>query len=92
MTLIRNVKAFISTKKEPLKKGRAMVHFTSDNLGETLSVSAEGVQVTMKYNDIEKIVKRERDFKYKDDHLIIDETDIADNENDDRSTRTVSRS
>ena len=78
MTLIRNLKAFISTSKEPLKKGRALVHFTSDDLGETLSVMAEGVQITMKYKYIEDMVKRERDQQYTDGHLIIDETDETD--------------
>lgn len=78
MTLIRNLKAFISTSKEPLKKGRALVHFTSDDLGETLSVMAEGVQITMKYKYIEDMVKRERDQHYTDGHLIIDETDETD--------------
>ena len=75
MTLIRNVKAFVSTKSDPLKKTRAMIHFTSDNLGETLSVKAGGVMITMRYADIEKIVQRERDQHYTDGHLIIDETD-----------------
>ena len=78
MTLIRNLKAFVSTKKEPLKKGRALVHFASDDLGETLSVMAEGVQITMKYKYIEDMVKRERDKHYTDGHLIIDETDETD--------------
>ena len=78
MTLIRNLKAFISTSKEPLKKGRALVNFTSDDLGETLSVMAEGVQITMKYKYIEDMVKRERDQHYTDGHLIIDETDETD--------------
>ena len=75
MTLIRNVKAFVSTKNEPLKKTRAMIHFTSDNLGETLSVKAGGVMITMRYYDIERMVERERDQHYTDGHLIIDETD-----------------
>ena len=78
MTLIRNLKAFISTSKEPLKKGRALVHFTSDDLGETLRVMAEGVQITMKYKYIEDMVRRERDQHYTDGHLIIDETDETD--------------
>lgn len=78
MTLIRNLKAFVSTKKEPLRKSRALVHFTSDDLGETLSVMAEGVQITMKYKYIEDMVKRERDQHYTDGHLIIDETDETD--------------
>ncbi len=78
MTLIRNLKAFVSTAKEPFKKTRARVHFTSDNYGETLSVSAEGVQITLKYGDLERMVERERSFKYGDGHMIIDETDKPD--------------
>lgn len=78
MTLIRNLKAFVSTKKEPLRKSRALVHFTSDNLGETLSVMAEGVQITMKYGEIERMVERERAKHYTDGHWIIDETEEPD--------------
>ena len=88
MTLIRNLKAFISTSKEPLKNGRVLVHFTSDNLGETLSVMAEGVQITMKYKYIEDMVKRERDQHYTDGHLIIDETD--DPEKDEMAQKVTS--
>ena len=75
MTLIRNVKAIVSTPSELIKKTKAMVHFTSDNLGETLSVQAEGIQITMKYADIERMVDRERAQHYTDGHLILDETD-----------------
>lgn len=78
MTLIRNIKALVSTPSELMKKSRAMVHFTSDNLGETLSVMAEGVQITMKYKYIEDMVKRERDKHYTNGHLIIDEGDAPD--------------
>ncbi len=78
MTLIRNVKAIVSTPSELIKKTKAMVHFTSDNLGETLSVQAEGIQITMKYADIERMVDRERAKHYTNGHLIIDETGAMD--------------
>lgn len=77
MTLIRKINALVSTSKGPelFKKEKALVHFTSDNLGETLSIQAEGVQITVKYCDIERMVDRERAQHYTDGHLIIDETD-----------------
>ena len=36
---------------------------------------AEGVQITMKYGEIERMVERERAKHYTDGHLIIDETE-----------------
>jgi hypothetical protein len=71
MTLIRKIKGF--TSKTGLKKKPLVVHFTSDNLGETLSIGSEelDVQYTVKYSDIERIVAREREKGYKDGHLII---------------------
>lgn len=73
MTLIRYVKGFCS--RTGLKKVPILVQFTSDNLGETLSISStsDNIQLTVKYSDIEKIVAREREKGYKDGHLIIDE-------------------
>lgn len=71
MTLIRNIKGM--TSRSGLKKVTVIVHFTSDDLGETLSLAADGMQITVKYSDIEKIVKRERDKGYKKGHDIIDE-------------------
>lgn len=71
MTLIRTIKGF--TSRSGLKKIPVMVHFTSDNLGETLSLMADGHQITVKYSDIEAIVERERSKAYTDGHDIIDE-------------------
>ena len=73
MTLIRHVKGFCN--RTGLKKVPILVQFTSDNLGETLSITSEreNIQLTVKYSDIEKIVARERENGYKDGHLIIDE-------------------
>lgn len=73
MTLIRKIKGL--TSKDGLKGVPLTIHFTSDALGETLSVGSEkyGLQYTMRYSDIEKIVERERAKGYKDGHFIIDE-------------------
>ena len=73
MTLIRKIKGFCS--KTGLKRIPITVHFTSDNLGETLSIGSEepGPQYTVKYSDIEQIVARERAKGYTDGHAIIDE-------------------
>lgn len=73
MTLIRNIKGF--TNKTGLKRVPVVVHFTSDNHGETLSLASEehGFQITVKYADIEKIVERERAKGYTNGHDVIDE-------------------
>ena len=79
MTLIRNIKALITDDKDLLRKGTAVVMFTSDDRGETLSIGDGATfQYTMKYADIEKMVEKERSFKYKKSHLIIDEGDADD--------------
>lgn len=74
MTLIRNIKGF--TNKTGIKRVPIIVHFTSDNIGETLSLASEShnFQITVSYKDIEKIVERERAKGYDDGHFIIDET------------------
>jgi len=63
------------TNRDGLKMVPLVVHFTSDDMGETLSIASEkhNMQFTMKYNDIEKIVERERAKGYKEGHFIIDE-------------------
>ncbi len=71
MTLIRNVKGFSSRKG--MKRIPVTVHFTSDNMGETLSLMADGHQITVDYADIMAIVEREREKGYTDGHFIIDE-------------------
>lgn len=77
MTLIRNVNALVTAPRKAIQMERAVVRFTSDNYGETLSLQAEGVMITVKYKDIEKIVARERSKGYKDGHCIVDESDEA---------------
>lgn len=71
MTLIRNIKGL--TSATGLKRIPVVVHFTSDNLGETLSLEARGLQITVNYKDIIDIVAKERAKGYKDGHYIIDE-------------------
>ncbi len=73
MTLIRNIKGM--TNKDGLKIVPLVVHFTSDDMGETLSVACKkyNMQFTMRYKDIEKIVERERAKGYANGHFIIDE-------------------
>lgn len=73
MTLIRNVKGFSS--KTGLKHIPLVVCFTSDNHGETLSIGSYegGIQYTVRFSDIEKIVARERAKGYTEGHDIVDE-------------------
>lgn len=76
MTLIRKIKGM--SNKTGLKLIPLTVHFTSDNLGETLSIGSteQGVQYTVAYEYIDRIVAREREKGYTEGHLIIeDDTD-----------------
>ncbi len=71
MTLIRKIKGL--SNKNGFKKIPVIVYFTSDNHGETLSLLADGHQITVNYADILSIVERERAKGYTDGHFIIDE-------------------
>ena len=73
MTLIRQLKGFVNF--DFLRKKNILVHFTSDKLGETISLAHGSTQFTLPYKQIEQMVKRERAAKYKDGHFIIDATD-----------------
>lgn len=75
MTLIRRIKG-LSTSTG-MKVIPVIVHFTSDNHGETLSLMADGHQITVNYADILKIVERERAKGYTDGHFITNEVDDA---------------
>lgn len=72
MTLIRNIKGWIMNG-ERVRRGVVIVHFTSDNRGETLSLGSGSVQFSVNFKDIEKIVERERAKGYTNGHAIIDE-------------------
>ena len=69
MTLIRQLKGFVNLDK----KSNILVHFTSDNMGETISFAYGSTQFTLPYKPIEKMVERERAKGYTDGHLIINE-------------------
>ena len=73
MTLIKNIKGFCS--RTGLKRVPVLVHFTSDNLGETLSLESQGTQITVNFADVLKIVEKERAKGYKDGHDITYEPD-----------------
>ena len=77
MTLIRHIKGM--TNKDGLDRVPLLVHFTSDDFGETLSIASEkhNFQMTMRYSDIEKIVERERAKGYTNGHLITEEEEEA---------------
>jgi len=75
MTLIRKIKGL--SNKNGFKKIPVIVYFTSDNHGETLSLLADGHQITVNYADILKIVERERAKGYTDGHFITSEVEDA---------------
>lgn len=66
MTLVRKIKGF-----NGLRRSEVIVHFTSDNHGETLSLASGNTQITVNYKKIEEIVERERSKGYKDGHDIV---------------------
>ena len=75
MTLVRNLKGMTSRNGNLPRPGKVVARFTSDNIGESLSLEAGGVMIFVDYADIAKMVERERAQHYKDGHLIIDEGD-----------------
>ena len=75
MTLIRYVTGIMEDPDDGLKKVKMLCHFTSDDLGETLSLSYGDLQLTCRYKEVEAIVKKERGYGYKNGHLIINEAD-----------------
>lgn len=74
MTLIRNLKGRTSQHGNLPRPRTVVARFTSDNLGETLSLES-GVMILVDYSDIAKMVVREREKGYTDGHAIIDEGD-----------------
>lgn len=75
MTLIRNLKGMTSRNGNLPRPNKVVARFTSDNIGESLSLEAGGVMIFVDYADIAKMVERERAQGYTDGHLIIDEGD-----------------
>lgn len=77
MTLIRKIKGF-----KGLQRAEVIVHFTSDDLGETLSLASGNTQITVPYSQIEKMVERERAKGYTKGHdIIYEETSGGEHEN-----------
>lgn len=75
MTLIRNLKGMTSQHGNMPRPRTVVARFTSDDLGETLSLEASGVMITVNYADVAKLVMRERSKGYTKGHDIIDEGD-----------------
>ena len=76
MTLVRNINGMLF-KSDRFEKLPVTARFTSDNLGETLSLQAGGVMICVKFKDILKMVARERSKGYAEGHFIIDEGDAG---------------
>lgn len=79
MTLIRRVPGWINADFK--NKRSVMVHYSCDHLpeggtNETISFTTAGRQLTMKWKPIEAIISKERGFKYKNFHFIIDESEL----------------
>lgn len=76
MTLIRYVPGIMEDMDDQtFKMVKMLCHFTSDDLGETLSLSYGDLQLTCRYKAVEAIVKKERGYGYRNGHLIINEAD-----------------
>ena len=56
MTLIRNLKGRTSQHGNMPRPRTVVARFTSDGLGETLSLEASGVMILVDYRDIAKMV------------------------------------
>ena len=57
--------------KEPVT-----IRFTSDSIGESLSLQCKGTMIHVRYKDIERIVERERSRGYVTGHYITGEDDV----------------
>ncbi len=75
MTLVRNLNGMTSRSGNMPRPGKVVARFTSDNIGESLSLEACGVMIFVDYADIAKMVERDRSKHYGDTHDIIDEGD-----------------
>lgn len=58
-TAIKTVYGFW-TDGEKLEKGKAVVRVTSDRRGETLSVEANGMMISVAFEDVMRIVEKAR--------------------------------
>lgn len=75
MTLVRNLKGMTSQHANMPRPRTVVARFTSDDLGEALSLEASGVMIMVNYADVAKLVMRERSKGYGKTHDIIDEGD-----------------
>lgn len=75
MTLVRNLKGMTSQHGNMPRPRTVVARFTSDDIGETLSLEASGVMILVNYADVAKLVMRERSKGYGKSHDIIDEGD-----------------
>lgn len=58
-TEIKMIQGLVSDKTG-MGKGRVICRFTSDKYGETLSLEADGVMITVGYGDVETLIKKAR--------------------------------
>lgn len=78
MTLVRRVQGWIDANVS--NKRKVLVHYSCDKLpgrptNETISFSTGGHQLTMKWKPIEAIISKERGYRWKQFHFIVDESD-----------------
>lgn len=59
MTTVKNTDGMAFTGKENYR-GKVTVRFTSDNLGETLSLQYGGVMILVPYEPVKKIIEETR--------------------------------
>ena len=60
MTLLRNLKGMTSQHGNMPRTRTVVARFTSDDLGETLSLEASGVMILVNYADVADMVGKER--------------------------------
>ena len=59
--VLKKIKGLFTTQKG-MKPTQVIVRFTSDGIGETLSLSAESesVMITVAYEDVARVIEEER--------------------------------
>ena len=56
---IKTIKGFMSDG-EKIKQAKITVKFTSDCIGETISLETAGVMFILAFKDVEKVIKKAR--------------------------------
>lgn len=78
MTLIKNIGCLYCDSEKILENQKATIRFTSDRMGETLSIQCMDKMFLVNYKEIEKVVKKERKMGYKrKEHFIMDDDDAG---------------